>query len=81
MTNFDILNKEEKRKAINHKYEYELKQSIFDYWRHRDITGTSKALEQMEKDFNLLKQFNSNSEYISKCQNYIIKCKKECQCY
>ena len=77
MTNFNVLSKEERKSSINHKYEYSLKQNIFDYWRHRDITGALKALKRMEKDFNLLKQYNPKSEYISKCEDYILKCKIE----
>lgn len=35
---------EEKRENINHKLEYEIKQQIYNYWSHRDITGKAKAI-------------------------------------
>lgn len=69
-------NIEEIRKQINHKYEYEIKQQIYSFWRHNDITGKEKAIERMEKYLDILIKHNKNSEYIEKCKSYIEKCKK-----
>lgn len=71
MTNYKIMNKNEKKEAINHKYEYELKQKIFSNWRYRDITGTQQALKNMKMNFELLKKHNPKSEYINKLENFI----------
>ena len=71
MTNYDIMNKEQKRKAINHKYEYTLKKQIYTNWSHRDILGVVDALKQMKMNFELLKKVNPNSEYIPKLEKFI----------
>ena len=71
------MNKEEIRKQMNHKYEYEIKQEIFRFWAYRDITGKEESIKQMEKYLNILIKHNKNSEYIEKCKSYIENCKKE----
>lgn len=71
MTNYNIMNKEEKRKAIDHKYEYELKQQFFRDWSLRAYIGTEKAIERMKTTFELLKKHNPNSEYIEKLEKFI----------
>lgn len=76
MTNYDIMNKEQKRKAINHKYEYTLKQLIYTNWNHRDITGTARAIQEMKTNLEILKKHNPNSEYIQKLEKFISD--KEC---
>lgn len=77
MTNYNIMNKEEKRKAIKHKLEFETKNDIYGYWSHRDITGNEKAIKRMKDGLERLKRYNSNSEYIERITQFIKKCEKE----
>ena len=69
--------KEEIKKQLDHKFEYDLKQQIFSFWGYRNITGKKQAIKRMEKYLDILIKHNKNSEYIEKCKSYIEKCKKE----
>lgn len=62
------------KEAINHKYEYKLKQDIFNAWWLKDITGKESAIKSMKRDLEILKEVNPQSEYIKKCESYIEKC-------
>lgn len=69
----------EKRKSINHKYEFILSQNIHRYWANKDITGITMALEFMLQDFNKLQNFNPQSEYLPKLKAFISECQNEIQ--
>ena len=62
------------KEAINHKYEYKLKQNIFNTWSLKDIIVKESAIKSIKRDLEILKEVNPQSEYIKKCESYIEKC-------